>query len=219
VPAALIAGGVGGLAGLAAAPAIRYLYPELQNASNRKLGLAGAAATAIPAAGLAYVLSQARRNNLDQWSGGKSASYSPYGRAVPGMAAYGGAVDIDRIRKEYLLKATNPVLRRMPRAAGLTGQAFQNTALNAPGNNISQRQLSNQARSNGLFSAVGGYLNPVNRVGFALAGAGAQLMTNALGIGRQAERTLGMPVSQAARTYLPGAQMFARGIGMLGRER
>lgn len=211
--AGLIMGGAGALAGVAAAPAIKYLYPEAGNMSGKKIGLGAGLLAGGSAAGLAYILSKAKQRN-DAIAMAKRSYYSPGG--LPTMAPYGGNVDSEGIRKEYLRNATNPLLKRMPGSSPLMGQAFQNTVMNAPGSVVNQRQLNQQARSNGLFSSVGSYLDPRKRVGFALMGAGAQGMTNALGISDKLKNTFGMPVSQAVRSYMPAARMFTRGLSLFG---
>lgn len=213
IPAALISGGAGALAGLALSPAVKYLYPEMSRAKSKNIGLLTGAATGLSAAGLSYALAKARRENMAR----QKRAYYPGGLPGGGVPRpQGFSADTNAIRKDYLIAATNPLIRRGT-VGPIIGGAFQNTVMNSSyGNTANQSQLNNQAKHNGFMSAVGGYLNPVNRLGFAMAGAGAQLMTNALGMQDKAKNVLGMPVSQAARTYLPGAKLLTTGLGMLG---
>jgi hypothetical protein len=206
-----VAGVVGGLGGAAAGyfakPVIDYFYPELERIPRWKFALGGGVASSLANTAITAPLywSKQRYNQED-----KKASFNSFNG--------GGMANTSDIRLKYLQQATHPLINS-GMVNPLAAQAFNQTAFSAGNNGItSQQQFGQQARSNGLMSAIGGYVNPINRVGIALAGAGAGLMTRAMGLNDMAQKYLGMPVSNAVRSYAPGAKLFMDGLNMLGNR-
>lgn len=184
----LTMGALGLGAGYLMKPLFRRLYPEFN--ADRMPWVLGAGA-GLGSGWLSSAMN--KKSNIDH--------NDPYGRNIP----------------------LNPaVISPMTRYMQHVGQVGPATAL-------AMREATNRTSYNGNSSPSGfnrvvnsalnaaqTYLSPAKRMGWAAAGLGAGIVSNAIGMENQLQKTLGMGASQAVRTYGPGLQLMRTGMQLAG---
>lgn len=111
-------------------------------------------------------------------------------------------------------KALRPMMQQgaVPPAAGYAmGAVMQSAGRGGPTNVQSYASTASKA-----LQAVGTYLDPRARTGWAVAGAGAALASRALGMDKSLEKRFGTSVGRAVQSAGPGLQLLAAGLNMAG---
>jgi hypothetical protein len=196
-----LSAGLGYMGGKLLSPLARRLYPEFDDGN---LPLAAAVAVGAAGGGLSWLNSNPRDEVL--------ANMNPRARDLLFKKGSAFSAPINPI---LMHEALRPMMQQgfVSPAAGTAMSALTRSAA-GPGGQATVQSYASTARQ--AMNAVGRYFDPRARVGWALAGAGAALVTNAVGLGPAARRMLGRPVGEAVTRYGPGLQLMATGLALAG---
>lgn len=181
-----------------ARPALEYLYPDLDFSSPYLPwvagGLAGGAGYLLSNMGTAGRTKTARRRGWTKVASSMFGTFNAHPAFLPRPLA-------SMVQHGVVSPGGAIALQAATGAAGHGGPA-------SPG------QVTGTVSS--AMRAVGSYLNPVNRLGWAMAGTGASLLTSATGVERGIQSAIGMPTSKAVRKFGPAATLIGRGMQLAG---